>query len=74
MSYICEVCGPRLAYHPVLCKDCEIGIIYEIKTRVETRPETTVDLIPAEAAMPLPVAEPLFLLTEYEPAVAAVYS
>jgi hypothetical protein len=33
MSYICEVCGPRLDCHSILCSNCEMGIIYEINRK-----------------------------------------
>ncbi|RPJ63983.1 MAG: hypothetical protein EHM12_00915 [Dehalococcoidia bacterium] len=33
MSYICEVCGPRLDCHSILCSNCDMGIIYEIKIK-----------------------------------------
>ena len=33
MSYICEVCGPRLDCHSILCSNCDMGIIYEINTK-----------------------------------------
>ncbi len=33
MSYICDVCGPRLDCHSILCKNCDIGIIYEINIK-----------------------------------------
>jgi len=33
MSYICDVCGPRLEWDSVLCNHCEAGIIFEIKDK-----------------------------------------
>jgi hypothetical protein len=33
MSYICEVCGPRLDCHSTLCSNCDMGIIYEINSK-----------------------------------------
>jgi hypothetical protein len=44
MSYICDVCGPRLDCHSILCNNCDIGIIYEINTKDAEVPGQTSDV------------------------------
>jgi len=41
MSYICDVCGPRLDCHSILCNNCDIGIIYEINIKDAETPGKT---------------------------------
>ena len=44
MSYICDVCGPRLDCHSILCKNCDIGIICEINTKGDVMPMQALDV------------------------------
>jgi hypothetical protein len=44
MSYICDVCGPRLDCHSILCQTCDMGIIFEIHTKDDDKPAPTSDV------------------------------
>lgn len=70
MSYICEVCGPRLDCHSILCRNCDIGIIYEVNYGKE-RPSGTAH--PGEAFRK-PLAQQVLPLIDMEESEMLVWS
>jgi hypothetical protein len=62
MSYICDVCGPRLDCHSILCNNCDIGIIYEINTEETEVPKQTSDASTYKDARKPPISRQMHSL------------
>jgi len=62
MSDICDVCGPRLDCHSILCNNCDIGIIYEINTKDTEVPEQTPDVNTGKDARKPPISRQMHSL------------